>query len=59
MLQNIHTHTKYHIVNIHGDEKMLLHEGPTEADRISYGRKLTTENKEKANRQAGICQYNT
>jgi hypothetical protein len=29
------------------------------ANRISYGRKLTTENKEKANRQAGICQYNT
>jgi hypothetical protein len=27
-------------------------------NKLSYGRKLTTENTEKANRQAGFCQYN-
>jgi hypothetical protein len=27
-------------------------------NKISYGRRMTTENMEKANRQAGICQYN-
>jgi hypothetical protein len=48
MFQTIHTltHNKHHIINIRGDEKMLLHEGPrnqqnfiwVENDKRKYGK---------------------